>query len=173
MSKPNEPKELQSILIAATITMIEETKSFGLNKPDIRIECKSNNKMYVLTFQAFDKDECVTIETLSKAADNYGLAESSSPSDWEFIAKHFLAGAKFMETKMFQISNRWDETLLAFYKWGWNDCANNNEEKVFANAIFQNAYNIGRGDFIAGDDVSSVDLQTVEQILSRIKRTAD
>lgn len=62
-----------------------------------------------------------------------------------------------------------DKELLRCYNLGWNDCADGNKHKVFRLKILQNAYDIGWSDFIVGDDVSSVDMQTHEQILERIK----
>jgi hypothetical protein len=53
---------------------------------------------------------------------------------------------------------------------GWNDCADGNTEKHFKQPILQRAYNIGWCDFIAGDDISSVDLQTHSEILKHIKK---
>jgi hypothetical protein len=64
--------------------------------------------------------------------------------------------------------NKFNKTLLMYYKMGWNDCADGNTEKHFKQPILQRAYNIGWCDFIAGDDISSVDLQTHSEILKHI-----
>lgn len=63
-----------------------------------------------------------------------------------------------------------DEQLLSFYKNGWNDSADGKQKLCFENEILQRAYDIGWFDFIAGDDVSSVDLQTSKDILMHIKQ---
>ena len=63
-----------------------------------------------------------------------------------------------------------DEKLLEYYNMGWHDCAENNKEKKFENKLIQRAYTIGWLDFIAGDDVSSVDMQTEQDILKHIKQ---
>ena len=63
-----------------------------------------------------------------------------------------------------------DVKLLEYYKMGWNDCADNNKEKKFKDKLLQRAYTIGWLDFIVGDDVSSVDMQTEQDILKHIKQ---
>jgi hypothetical protein len=63
-----------------------------------------------------------------------------------------------------------DELLLDYYKKGWKDCANGNKEQKFQDQLLQRAYSIGWCDFIVGDDVSSVDMQTDEQILKHIRK---
>lgn len=63
-----------------------------------------------------------------------------------------------------------NETLLKYYKMGWNDCADNKQKQEFKNQLLQRAYNIGWCDFIAGDDVTSVDLQTDKEILEHIRQ---
>lgn len=62
-----------------------------------------------------------------------------------------------------------DLMLLYYYKIGWNDCSESKKEKKFEDKLLQRAYKIGWLDFIAGDDVSSVDAQTEKDILKRIK----
>jgi hypothetical protein len=54
-----------------------------------------------------------------------------------------------------------DQELMAAYNMGWQ-CELKPE--------LQKAFNIGRMDYIAGDDVSSVDLQTEEEILSKLRK---
>lgn len=62
-----------------------------------------------------------------------------------------------------------DEKLLEYYRMGWNDSSNNNEEQNFNDFLLNRAYIIGWLDFIVGDDISSVDLQTDEQIVNNIR----
>jgi hypothetical protein len=62
-----------------------------------------------------------------------------------------------------------NETLLKYYRKGWNDCFGGKPRKI-KNKLLQRAYDIGWLDYIVGDDVSSVDLQTEEEILEKIKR---
>ena len=74
----------------------------------------------------------------------------------ETIYFHFVSGS-FL-----------DETLLKYYKMGWDDCADGDKKQQFEERLLQKAYDIGWCDFIAGDDVSSVDLQTAKEILKHI-----
>lgn len=62
-----------------------------------------------------------------------------------------------------------DKKLLMNYNQGWNDEMNGKDKKFFNNSLLQRAYNIGRLDYVTGDDVESVDIQTNEQILKHIK----
>ena len=63
-----------------------------------------------------------------------------------------------------------DDKLLEYYNLGWNDCADGKTGKKIEEPLLQRAYKIGRCDFIAGDDVSSVDLQTNEDIIRHIRQ---
>lgn len=58
-----------------------------------------------------------------------------------------------------------NKQLLEEYNKGWNDELNNTVD----NCNNSHAYNLGRVDALIGDEISSNDLQTVEEILSRIK----
>ena len=65
-----------------------------------------------------------------------------------------------------------DKELLKFYEFGWF-C----ESKGFGinlpesfNNIFIKAFNLGKQDYIVGDEVKSIDAQTDEQILKKNKR---
>ena len=71
--------------------------------------------------------------------------------------------------KKIEGTNWADETLLEFYKMGWEDCADGNKERQFEEQQLQRAYNIGWCDFIVGDDVKRVDMQTEKEILKHIK----
>lgn len=71
-----------------------------------------------------------------------------------------------------------DNKLLEIYRFGWDSATlfdkpreekELNEYVVKNNPLHYKAYIIGFYDFIVGDDVSSVDLQTNDQILKRIK----
>lgn len=62
-----------------------------------------------------------------------------------------------------------DKELLATYKLGWDDCSNDVKAKRFALKPMQKAYTHGWVDFIAGDDASSVDDQSDEEILAYIR----
>lgn len=65
-----------------------------------------------------------------------------------------------------------DDLILKAYMLGWTDCFGNdrsNEMLFKENSILEVAYNCGWSDFIAGDDISSVDSQTDKQILKNIK----
>lgn len=63
--------------------------------------------------------------------------------------------------------------LIIAYKMGWNDCSTSSalkpEGKVFKDKGLEMAYQIGWSHYIIGDDVSSVDLKTEDEILKEIK----
>jgi len=62
----------------------------------------------------------------------------------------------------------WYRTLINFYREGWNDCSDNKPPKEIKRSLFKTAYDIGFADFLAGDEITSVDLQTEEQIIDHI-----
>lgn len=58
---------------------------------------------------------------------------------------------------------------LSHYMTGFNDELTGNENlDTFTKAIYRKAYKIGRLDALVGDDLSSNDYQTDEQILNKI-----
>jgi len=99
--------------------------------------------------------------TISKHYGNFGCDELAKKN-----------GKKPMSELLKDIFNSSlsDKNILKHYNMGWNDCANNKKERKFKDKLFQNAYYIGWNDYIVGDDVKSVDNQTEEQILKRIKK---
>ena len=65
-----------------------------------------------------------------------------------------------------------DALILSAYKLGWTDCfgGDKSNEMLFKNnSILQIAWNSGWIDYVVGDDVTSVDLQTDKEILEQIK----
>lgn len=62
-----------------------------------------------------------------------------------------------------------DQQLLIIYKQGFNDELSGIPEKKYSNTIETKAYTLGRIDAELGDDVKSLDEQTDEDILKRIK----
>lgn len=62
-----------------------------------------------------------------------------------------------------------DEVLMEVYMSGFNDELDSKEEMFNPNPLLLRAYNLGRLDAAVGDDVSSVDQQTNEEIIDRIK----
>lgn len=62
-----------------------------------------------------------------------------------------------------------DEVLLTIYMWGFNDELRGENRVIPTSLLATRAYEIGRTDALVGDDVRSVDLQTNEEILNRIK----
>ena len=64
-----------------------------------------------------------------------------------------------------------DKILLETYMMGFNDELDNKEKQWNPNPLLLKAYNMGRTDAIVGDDISSSDLQTQEEILNQIKTT--
>lgn len=66
--------------------------------------------------------------------------------------------------------NEEDKILLETYMWGFNDELDGKKTKMInLNPLLLRAYKLGRTDAIVGDDVRSVDYQTNEEILSKIK----
>jgi hypothetical protein len=66
--------------------------------------------------------------------------------------------------------NEQDKVLLETYMWGFNDELDGRERIWNPNPLLLRAYNLGRDDAIIGDDVSSSNLQTNDEILNRIRR---
>ncbi len=66
--------------------------------------------------------------------------------------------------------NEQDKELLETYMWGFNDELDGRTRMWNINPLLLRAYNLGRDDAIIGDDVSSSDLQTNEDVLNRIRK---
>ena len=64
-----------------------------------------------------------------------------------------------------------DKQLLEIYMNGWMDCADQKQKNAPIDELSARAYNIGWYDFIYGDDNSSIDLQTNQEILEHIYKT--
>jgi ABC-type amino acid transport substrate-binding protein len=62
-----------------------------------------------------------------------------------------------------------NKELLQVYMWGFNDELNNKIRPVKSFRLILRAYELGRKDAIIGDDVRSVDYQTDEEIIKRIR----
>jgi len=58
--------------------------------------------------------------------------------------------------------------LLHYYNLGWSECYDGAVRKC-KNKMLQRAYDLGWAHYIMGDDVSSVDYYSKEQILKSIK----
>ena len=65
--------------------------------------------------------------------------------------------------------NEEDKILLETYMCGFNDELYGRTELWNPNPLLLRAYKLGRQDAIIGDDVRSVDYQTNEEILTRIR----
>lgn len=65
-----------------------------------------------------------------------------------------------------------DSELLSFYHQGFKDELNSVEKKKFFITLNQRAYDLGCVDAIVGDDVKSVDYQSDEEILKKIKNNS-
>ena len=65
--------------------------------------------------------------------------------------------------------NEQDKILCETYKQGFNDELDGRTKMWNPTPLLLRAYNLGREDAIVGDDVRSVDYQTNEQILNRIR----
>ena len=64
--------------------------------------------------------------------------------------------------------NEQDKIILETYMWGFNDELDDRTRIWNPTPLLLRAYNLGKLDAIVGDDISSVDLQTNEEILKRI-----
>lgn len=62
-----------------------------------------------------------------------------------------------------------DAELLRIYMMGWHDCGDSKDRAHFFTGIQKIAYENGWSDFLLGDDLSHIDLQTNQEILSKIK----
>lgn len=62
-----------------------------------------------------------------------------------------------------------DRDLLNIYMEGWNDCGDGHNNSHKYGGLELIAYKNGGLDFIVGDNVSSSDNQSEEEILKRIK----
>ena len=63
-----------------------------------------------------------------------------------------------------------DKRLLKTYMNGFNDELESKFINIYSDFLFRNAYELGKQDAIIGDDISSFDNQSNEEILKRIKR---
>ena len=63
-----------------------------------------------------------------------------------------------------------DEELLGCYMHGFMDELDNNLDYDFGSLIKNRAYNIGRLDALVGDDVSSVDNKSNQEIINQIRQ---
>lgn len=64
-----------------------------------------------------------------------------------------------------------DEELLEHYMKGFREELEGKPKPVKEYNFLYRAYMLGRWDALLGDDISSVDLQTDEQILDKIKQS--
>lgn len=62
-----------------------------------------------------------------------------------------------------------DEKLLAIYMRGFNDELDNKPLTENLSGFLLKAYNLGKSDAIVGDDVMSLDYQSNEEIIKRIR----
>lgn len=62
-----------------------------------------------------------------------------------------------------------EQILLKTYICGFNDELDGRKRMWNPNPLLLRAYNLGRSDAMIGDDLSSSDLQSNEEILNRIK----
>lgn len=62
-----------------------------------------------------------------------------------------------------------DERLMTVYRLGWEQCYDGVNRADEFEGPERTAYICGWWDYIAGDDVTSVDLKTRDEILSEIK----
>jgi len=66
-----------------------------------------------------------------------------------------------------------DEHLLETYMWGFNDELRGRERVWNPNPLLLRAYNLGRDDAVIGDEVTSTDQQTNQEIVDRIRGKKD
>jgi hypothetical protein len=60
--------------------------------------------------------------------------------------------------------------ILEAYRKGWNDCFGD-KPNYPDDTMLKHAYEIGWADYILGDDVSSIDLQTNKEIVNKIRKS--
>lgn len=58
--------------------------------------------------------------------------------------------------------------LLKIYMLGFNDELYSKDYVIYDDILEQNAYDLGRGDAIVGDDLTSFDRQSDDEIVKRI-----
>ena len=62
-----------------------------------------------------------------------------------------------------------NERLIQVYMYGWNNCGDKADCSSLYKGLELKAYNLGWTDFQIGDDVSSNDEKTEDEILREIK----
>ena len=62
------------------------------------------------------------------------------------------------------------KTLMKWYMKGFNDELKGTSTIMDCSRLLEEAYNLGAIDAIVGDDLSSSDAQTEEEIINRIKK---
>lgn len=62
-----------------------------------------------------------------------------------------------------------DKILLDTYMWGFKDELDGRQRMWNPNPLLMRAYDLGRLDAIVGDDITSIDNQSNEEIINRIR----
>ena len=63
-----------------------------------------------------------------------------------------------------------EQSILRAYNKGWKDCSNNKPRyDKYLSFLLQRAYNIGYENYIIGDEVTSVDAWSDEQIIKYVQ----
>lgn len=63
-----------------------------------------------------------------------------------------------------------DEELLGYFMQGFEDELYGLDEKTYDASLKQRAYNLGRLDAIAGDDITSIDYKSNQDIINQIRK---
>lgn len=63
-----------------------------------------------------------------------------------------------------------DEELLGYFMQGFEDELYSLDEKTYDTPIKQRAYNLGRFDAVAGDDMPSIDYKSNQDIINQIRK---
>lgn len=63
-----------------------------------------------------------------------------------------------------------DEELLGYFMQGFEDELYSLDEKSYDTPIKQRAYNLGRLDAVAGDDMPSIDYKSNQDIINQIRK---
>lgn len=111
-----------------------------------------------------------------------GFVDNDTLKNWIKLYKNILRGRKVKQILVFKThkldfcenyfdkERESDEKLLEAYKWGFDDELNGAFREWEFTPLLLRAYEYGKIDAKIGDDVSSCDMQTEEEILKQIKQ---
>lgn len=133
-------------------------------------------KVFDLSGFNYQKDEIITNITLHVNSEEiYNITFNIKPKLPNCISNtsiRVLSKAVFKQIQqlLIQYTNMKDQELLKIYMQGFNDELSNYDNKILYTDISLHAYTLGQADALVGDDVKSIDTQTSNEILNRIKQ---